>query len=419
MPVKLSKAVQRIGLKKLQHQAPVGKIILTATEDWFILSHFKPLLLALRNLSKELVVVTRCSGREGEIEALGARVVSLDFRRKSLNAFEQARAAFRLSRIFAREKPEIVHLVALNPIVIGAAAVSLRPVPVVVAHVTGLGYLGTANTVGVRVARRLSLFLVNRTLQRRIGWVFAENASDLRDLAKFGVRCESISTILGGAGIDPDVYRALPPPENPFPVAASVSRLIHSKGLDVLVAAHDRLAQRGVRMRLRIFGRHDPGNPEAIAPAVIEEWLARDGVEGGQEVENVRAVWEQADIAVLPARAREGMPRAMLEAAACARPLIVTDVPGLRDFVTHGREGLLVPPGDPDALADALEQLANRPNLRIQMGQAARARILSGFTNAHLITAVERVYRDLAKQLRGSAGEVDDGTIPEDPGRSR
>lgn len=376
------------------------KILCAAAEDWFVLSHFRPLIETLRGLCDELVVVTRCTGRRPEIEALGARVIPLPFHRKSFNLLRQGKAAREFARIIQAEKPDIVHLIALNPIVIGAAAARLCTMRAVVAHVTGLGYLGTATRLGARVARQVSFGLVARMLQERVSWVLAENDSDLSDLEAFGVYSGSNRTILGGAGIDPEVYRALPQPSNAVPIAASISRLIHSKGLDVLVAAKERLDTRGVPLRVQIYGRPDKSNPEAISPEVLRDWLSSGTIEGGHETRDVIGVWRGVDIAVLPTRSREGMPRSMLEAAACARPIIATDVPGLRDFIRDGQEGLIVQPDDPVSLADALERLAGDAELRARMGAAARERVLSGFTDAHLMDTVTRVYEELDLQTR-------------------
>lgn len=378
-----------------------SKIMVAITEDWFALSHFRPLLRTLCKLCDELVVVTRCAGREREIEALGARVIPLSFRRKSLSFVDQGASVLSLARILEAEKPDVVHLVALNPIVIGAAAAQLTSVPAVVIHITGLGYLASNRGLRLQFVRRASFGVLNRLLRASAHWILAENESDLRDLFAFGVNIDSNATVVGGAGIDPQRYRPLEPPGNPIPIAAAVSRLIHSKGLDVLVAAKEQLAQSGIEIRVQVYGRPDPASPEAIDPGLLKEWVSRGTIEGGQEVKDVREVWKHADIAVLPARAREGMPRAMLEAAACARPLVVTDVPGLRDFVTNGREGIVVPPDDPRALADALGDLAADRALRVRMGEAARARILSGFTEQQVSAAIRRAYEHLAQHPAG------------------
>ena len=112
----------------------------------------------------------------------------------------------------------------------------------------------------------------------------------------------------------------------------------------------------------------------------------------------MRDVWRECDIAVVPTRTREGMPLVMLEAASSSRPLIVTDVPGCRHFVRDGIEELIVPPDDAEALADAMEQLARDPELRRQMGRAARKRILDGYTEQHIMDAVLKIYSGLANR---------------------
>jgi len=118
----------------------------------------------------------------------------------------------------------------------------------------------------------------------------------------------------------------------------------------------------------------------------------RLGVAWHGPIEDVRDVWRNCEIAVVPTRTREGMPRVMLEAASCGRALIVTDVPGCRHFVRDGIEGFVVPPDDVEALAAAMDQLAQNPELRQMMGHAARERVLSGYTEQHVKVAVLNIY---------------------------
>jgi glycosyltransferase involved in cell wall biosynthesis len=143
---------------------------------------------------------------------------------------------------------------------------------------------------------------------------------------------------------------------------------------------------------LELYGRSDEGNPDAVPAEAIAQWCAASGARWQGHVDDVRQVWKSADFYVLAARGGEGLPRALLEAAACARPLIVTDVPGCRHFVRHGLEGLLVKPDDVGGLADALARLAHDPELRQRMGAAARLRLLHGFTEAHVMQALRAAY---------------------------
>lgn len=174
--------------------------------------------------------------------------------------------------------------------------------------------------------------------------------------------------------------------------AAVVARMLWSKGIDTVVDAHRLLRQRGVTLNLTLAGPVEEGIPNAFAQAVLERWNAEPGIRWIGRQADVRTVWRDTDIAVLPSRGGEGLPRALLEAAACGRPMITTDTPGCRDFVRSGEDGLIVPPDDPPALADALQTLALDRDLRRRMGQAARARVLAGFTERQIADTVVALY---------------------------
>lgn len=374
-------------------QPIVGKVLVACTEDWFVLSHFRPLLRRLLRLAREVVVVARSSGRMGEMERLGIRTIDLDYDRSSLNPLREARTVHRLSGILAAEKPDVVHLIAMKPIVLGGLATALRTPAHTVMHMTGLGFLAISDTTKARAARRAALAVMRAVMRRPGSWLLVENPEDLDFLVTGGVEAESRVTMLGGAGVDPDAFAAQPSRSVGVPVAAYVARMIRPKGIDVLMQAADLLARRGVPLEIELHGATDDGNPEAIPSATIAAWANGKDRRYVGFTRDVAAVWRHADIFVLPARSREGMPRALLEAAASGRAAIVTDVPGCRYFVRDGEQGLVVPPGDAIALADALERLALDPELRARLGAAARAKILAGYTETHVQDAIERAYR--------------------------
>ena len=374
-----------------------GKILICITEDWFALSHFRPLVRTLAGIADEVVVACRSSGRMSELEALGARTVDFDFRRSSLQPLAQADVVRRLSRLIAAERPDVVHAIAMQVLVIASIATRKWPPAHVVLHLTGLGFLGISEGLAARLIRPLALRELGRTLRQPGSWLLAENPDDVAFLGSGGASPGDRVTILGGAGIDEREYPAQPPTGNTVPVAAFVGRMIRSKGVDVLVAAQRRLAERGIALDIALYGKTDDDNPEGVPRAELEGWARQGGVTWHGFVSDIRQVWARSDIAVLPAITREGLPRSVLEAAASARPLIVTDVPGCRHVVRSGVEGLVVPPADPDALAGALARLAGDRELRLRMGAAARERVLAGFTIAH----VEAGIRDAYGRLRG------------------
>lgn len=375
---------------------PWRKIALCVTVDWFALSHFKPLIGLLCRICDDVIVVTQDTGRAGEIIALGARVVDLNYHRSSMNPAREAASIAKLQRIFRKEQPDAVHMIAMKPVLLAGLACRLAKVPCTITHMTGLGHIAIADTRKTRLISKIVLKHISAMMRSRCSWLLAENPDDLTFIKSGGARPDGRVTIVGGAGVDEIAFPAQPFPCNAVPLVAYAGRMIRSKGLDVLIGAHDLLRQRGIPLKIELYGRLDHDNPEGVSESEITNWTGREGVTWHGHTDDVREVWQQADISVLPARSREGMPRALLEAAASARPLIVTDVPGCRQFVRHEVEGLIVPPEDTTALAEALARLASDPSLRQRMGRAARQRVIDGFTETHVVKQIAAAYANLA-----------------------
>ncbi len=373
-----------------------GKIALCVTEDWFVLSHFVPLIRALLACADEVVVITRTSGREGEIEALGARVVPFDYQRQSTHPVRVPLTALRLARILKREQPDAVHLVSLKPIVLGAAALSVARVPAVGIHVTGLGLMAASpsRSVMLSVARAI----VKRLYGRPGSHLFVENEDDLTLLLNTRTPAGERVTVLGGAGVDPAHFSPLPLPPGPMRLAY-VGRLIASKGVDIAIDAVRRLRAIGHDTQLHLYGRIDTDNPEAIAETTVRAWEREGLATWHGNITDVRLVWRDAAIAVVPSRGGEGLPRSLLEAAACGRAVVVTDVPGCRRFVRDGVEGYVVRPSDAQALAEALETLLLSREQCAAMGQRAQRRVLDGFTEAAVERDVSAAYAAMAAQV--------------------
>lgn len=376
------------------------KVLFVCTEDWFFRSHFLPLGRAVIETGDyEAALATTISDAQEVLEGLGLEVHPVDFKRSSRNPLAAVKLLTRLIRLIRRERPDIVHFIAMKPVLLGGLATVFTPKAAKVYHVTGLGSLADGKSIGAALVRYMCFRLVASYLKRRNSWLVAENPDDLNFLEQYGVPVDTSASLVGGAGVDPEFYAALPIGGHKPLRAAYIGRMIGSKGVDVLIAAKDQLRERGVELELEMFGAPDPGNPGAIDRDRLMEWSTRPGVKWHGVSSDVRDVWRNCDIAVIPTRTREGMPRAMLEAASCGRPLIVTDVPGCRHFVRDGVEGLIVPPNDPTALARALEKLAGDPELRARMGSAARERIVGGFTESHMCETFLRIYAKLVEAL--------------------
>jgi glycosyltransferase involved in cell wall biosynthesis len=368
------------------------KLVFVVTEDWFFASHFLPMARAARELGLDVAVVTRVRAHREAIEAAGARVIPLQAERRSLNPMAAGYASGQLAAILKAEKADLVHCIALRSILVGGFAAGLAGVGRRIYALTGLGFLGARTDRTGRLARSAVRLLVRGLETKQTRYLF-ENPDDPRLL---GLDPESSrAVIVGGAGIDPDALKPEPLPAGPPLKVAVVARMLWSKGIDLAVDAVRAARAGGADVELSLYGAPDPSNPKAIPEATLKAWSAEPGIAWHGPTRDIAAIWREHHVACLPSRGGEGLPRTLLEAAACGRAIVTTDVPGCRTLVRDGREGRIVPVDDAPALADALVALASDPETVIRMGAAARTRVLTGFTERDVMEAVKGLYLSL------------------------
>ena len=373
--------------------APMRALVFVVSEDWFFASHFLPMARAAVAMGLSVSVVTRVRAHREAIAATGARVVPLEAERASLNPMAAGYAAGQLAAILKALKADIVHCIALRGILVGGTAAAMAGIPARVYAVTGLGLMGARTDRTGRVARLALRGLIRGPLASRETRFLFENPDDARALGLDP--SERSVSVVGGAGIDPAAFVPSPPPSMPPLKVAIVARMLWSKGIDVAVEAVRLARERGAPVELALYGAPDPSNRRAIPEATLRGW-SREGIVWHGPTTEVAGVWGAHHVACLPSRGGEGLPRTLLEAAACGRALVTTDVPGCRSLVRDGIEGLLVPPDDAPALAAALTRLCHDPDLVTALGAAARTRIeTGGFTEAAVSEAVCAIWRDL------------------------
>jgi Glycosyltransferase len=367
------------------------RLVFIVTEDWFFCSHFLPMARAARELELDVSVVCRVRKHRDMIEATGARVIPLEADRKSLNPFAAAGTVLELSRILRDEKADIIHCIALRSILVGGAAAALAKIRRRIYALTGLGFLGARTDFTGRIARSLVRNLVRLLTTRETCFLF-ENTDDPKILG-LDPSDERRVTIVGGAGVDPDLLVPSPlPPASPLKIAV-VARMLWSKGIDLAVQATEAARQRGAEIELSLYGAPDPSNPKAVPEQTLQDWASQPGIIWHGPTSDVPGVWQNNHVCCLPSRGGEGLPRTLLEGACCGRAIVTTDVPGCRDLVRNGREGFVVPANDAAALTEAFLSLASDPQLVTRMGKAARERILDGYTERDVMKGVQKLYR--------------------------
>jgi glycosyltransferase involved in cell wall biosynthesis len=365
---------------------PARRLLFLITEDWYFVSHRLELAKAALAEGYDVHIATRIGRYGPAIRDCGLVLHDVRLGRRVGNPAAELITLVRLLRLV---KPDILHAVALKPAVYGSLAALLAGTPAVVNAVSGLGYVFINRQGPARLLRPLMTaairFLFGRT------HVIVQNVHDKAFLETL-VAADRVH-LIRGAGVD--VERLAPTPEAPgVPVAAAVARLLWDKGLGELVEAARLLKRRGVPLRVALVGQPDPDNPRGIAEPTVRQWVDEGAIEWWGHRDDIAEVWRQAHIAVLPSY-REGLPKALLEAAACGRPLVASDVPGCNELVADGDNGLLVPVGQAPPLADALARLAGDPALRARLGARARARAEDEFSSRRIIAAHLALYRCL------------------------
>ncbi|MDO9412529.1 MAG: glycosyltransferase family 4 protein [Pseudolabrys sp.] len=372
---------------------PAAKPILVylVTEDWYFLSHRIPMAMAAQRAGYDVHVATHVVNGGERIEALGFTLHPLAWKRGSLNPFDLVSIIREVRALYKRLSPDLVHHVALQPSVIGSLAAWGLPITQLNAF-AGLGSTFSSQSLKSRLVRPVLKTLLRLILNRRRSAALVQNSDDRAAITAIGIDAARVF-LIPGSGVDVDVLVPLPEPAGEVTLGY-VGRLLEDKGLRTLIAAHDLLMQRGVSVKLLIAGQSDPANPASIPDAEIETWRHKPNITLLGHVNDVREVWAKAHIAVLPSR-REGLPKSLLEAAACGRPMIATDVPGCREIARHGVNGLLVPADDPAALAAAVEKLAADPALRTRFGAAGRSLAETGFSSARIGQKTVALYDSL------------------------
>lgn len=367
------------------------KIIFLVTEDWYFYSHRLPMARAAARAGYDVAVATNIDQHREKIEAENIRVIPLSLNRRSLNPFAALACLFKLRRLYRTEQPQLVHHIAMKPVLLGAIAAWMAGVPRVINAFAGLGYLFTADTKKA-VWLRSALVPVFRILLRRQGsLLLLQNADDRDLLARLNMTPPDETHIIRGSGVELADYTVRPLPGDGF-ICAFAGRMIDIKGLSTLQTAFSRLANTHPHIRLWLCGRPDPANPGSWSEARLQSWAAADNVEYKGQCD-MRDVWGQVHAAVQPSWGGEGIPKSLLEAAACGRAIVATDVPGCREVVHDGRNGYLVPPRDADALAEAIARLADDPAQLATMGSESRKIVESDLSAEQVGAQAESLYR--------------------------
>ncbi|MEW9624793.1 glycosyltransferase family 4 protein [Rhodanobacter geophilus] len=382
------------------------KAVLFANTDWYLYNFRRSLAMSLRQQGYDVLLISPPGPYGGKLRALGLRWEPLPMARRSLNPLREAALLWHLVRLLQRERPMLVHGFTIKCAVYGSLAARLAGVPARVNAVAGMGYVFTSPHVKARLLRPLVRGLLRLALGGSGARLILQNADDVALFRQAGLVDPQHIRLIRGSGVNCAQFAAGTHTKAPGDGRMRVllaSRLLWDKGLAEFVTAIRQLRLQGCAVHALLAGTPDPGNPAAVPEATIREWVAEGLVTWLGHVDDMAGLLGSVDVVVLPSH-REGLPRTLVEAAACGLPLVTTDVPGCREVVTDGIDGLLVPKGDGEALAQAIRRLHEDPGLAQRLGEAARLKARSQFDERIVIQRTLGVYAELCDPLAVPAG---------------
>lgn len=346
-----------------------GRLLMVVNNPAFFMSHRVGIALTAQKQGYDVHIATMPGPAVAQIQALGLTHHAIKMSRSGKNPLQELRTVWNLYGLFRQLRPDLVHAVTIKPVLYGGIAARLARVPAFVAAISGLGYVFMRARGGVM--RRAAIWLYRLALAHRHSRVIFQNHSDRDVLLRARVvRAEQV-VMIRGSGVDLQQFYPVEPPATPPVVVTMVSRLLADKGVREFMVAAQLTAKAQPAIEWRLVGSVDPANPASLQESEIKQWQAEGWGQYLGERSDIAQLYQQSHIAVLPSY-REGLPKSLVEAAAAGLPVVTTDVPGCRDAIEPDRSGLLVPPKDAQALANAVLRLANDPAQRTQMGHASR-----------------------------------------------
>lgn len=371
------------------------KILFISNTLEFFLSHRLPLAVAAKSAGYE-VHIAAANATANDLQAQGFKYHVLPFSRSGQNPFYEIKTLIKLFTLFNRVKPNLVHLITIKPVLYGGIIARLTSIKSVVAAVSGLGTVFVSENSTVAQLRRWIVTCLYRFAFRHenISVIF-QNPNDSEILLNLGVVNISQVRMIRGSGVNLTHYSYLPEP-NGRPIVVMAARLLKDKGVLEFVQSARLLRARGVDVEIRLIGSPDPGNPTSVTQQEIETWVKDGTVQWLGYRQDIAEQYAAANIVCLPSY-REGLPKSLIEAAACGRAVVTTDVPGCRDAITPNVTGILIPVKNPKALADAIQLLLENAKQRQNMGIAGRKLAEESFTIEKVVQKHMDIYEDMLR----------------------
>ena len=373
------------------------KLLYFVNVDWFFISHRLDIALKALDKGYEVHIVTTLTKHKKELEDYGFKVHSVNISRGSGNIFSSIKVFLKFFLLLKKERPDLLHLVTIKPVLLGGIAARLANIQRVVSSISGMGYLYTNYGLINSLYRKGVSVLYRYALGHSHLEVIFQNPSDLELVSSFSKIDKKRTHLIKGSGVNLVNFSFSPLPEG-RPIVLLASRMLIDKGVREFVQAARILRLNKTKARFVLVGEPDIENNASLSIEEIREWEKNKDIEYWGHSNNMSQTLKQSSIVVLPSY-REGMPKVLLEAAAIGRPVVTTDVPGCRDSITEGITGILVPLRSVKELAKAIKDLLIDRELCINMGAQGRKLAEENFDITLVVKQHINIYEGLLESI--------------------
>jgi glycosyltransferase involved in cell wall biosynthesis len=365
------------------------KVLLFANTDWYLFNFRLSLANALSEKGVEVVLLSPPGEYVNRLKEGGFRWVEIPMSRGGINPFSEFRTFFKLWKLYRSEKPDLVHHYTIKCVLYGSLAAHFTGVKSIINSITGLGFVFTGNTVIHRILRNV-VSLAYRLVLSKTRVIF-QNQTDRNFFLSTRLISPESAELIRGSGVDVGLYYPTQEPQEAPPVILFPGRLLRDKGIFEFIEASRILKDKKVTARFVVVGGLYEANPTSVSHQQFQGWLNEGIIEYWGWSDEMNKVYPLVNIVCLPSY-REGLSKTLIEACASGRAIVTTDVPGCRDVVNHGENGLLVPPKNSTALAGALQELILAPQTRQRMAASGRKLAERDFSMQKVIQETFAVY---------------------------
>jgi glycosyltransferase involved in cell wall biosynthesis len=368
-------------------------ILFVVTEDWYFVSHRLHMAIHAIENGYKVTLLTRVSNYKSLIESSGIRVIPWNISRRSLNFFNELKAINSILSVMNLHNPDIIHAVALKPIIYSAITSGIKKTKLRIFAMGGLGYSFSSNSFKARLIRYILIFALRALFKSSKVRLILQNQDDIDLLLNYKIISNLKVILIKGVGVNTKEFS----PKNIIKKESVIvlpARMLWDKGIAEFVECAKRFKKNQISARFCLVGSPDPENPQSIPVKQINEWVKLGLVEWWGHQEKMIEVYSKATIVCLPSY-REGLPKSLLEAASCALPIVAFDVPGCREIVRNGVNGFLVPLKNIDKIYYSILQLINDPALSYKMGINGRKIVLEEFSQDMISEQTMRAWQDI------------------------